>query len=53
MALGGWLAGAIYDWTGCYAAALVNGIAWDIVNVAIAVWLHHRKRRRADGACAA
>ena len=36
MALGGWLAGAIYDWTGSYAAALVNGIAWNIVNIAIA-----------------
>jgi MFS family permease len=53
MALGGWLAGAIYDWTGSYAAALVNGIAWNIVNMAIAAWLLHRKRRRAVGACAA
>ena len=26
-ALGGWLAGLIYDWTGSYTAALVNGIA--------------------------
>jgi len=53
MALGGWLAGAIYDWTGSYAAAVVNGIAWNIVNMAIAIWLLHRKRRRAVGACAA
>jgi MFS family permease len=53
MALGSWLAGAIYDWTGSYAAALVNGIAWNIVNMAIAAWLLHRKRRRAVGACAA
>jgi predicted MFS family arabinose efflux permease len=50
MALGGWLAGAIYDWTGSYAAALVNGIAWNIVNMAIVFWLLHRKRRRAVGA---
>jgi MFS family permease len=53
MALASWLAGAIYDWTGSYAAALVNGIAWNIVNMAIAAWLLHRKRRRAVGACAA
>jgi predicted MFS family arabinose efflux permease len=53
MALGGWLAGAIYDWTGSYAAALVNGIAWNIVNMAIVFWLLHRKRRRAVGARAA
>ena len=39
MALGGWLAGAIYDWTGSYAAALVNGIAWTMANMAIAFWL--------------
>jgi MFS family permease len=50
MALGGWLAGAIYDWTGSYVAALINGIAWNVVNMAIAVWLLHRKRRLAVGA---
>src|SRR5262252_9129473 len=43
MALGGWLAGAIYDWTGSYAAALVNGIAWNIMNMAIAAWLLQRR----------
>jgi MFS family permease len=39
MALGGWLAGAIYDWTGSYTAAVVNGIGWNIVNMAIVMWL--------------
>jgi MFS family permease len=53
MALGGWLAGAIYDWTGSYAAALVNGIAWNMANMAIAVWLLQRRHRRAAGAFAA
>jgi MFS family permease len=53
MALGGWLAGVIYDWTGSYAAALVNGIAWNMVNMAIAFWLLQRKRRRAAGALVA
>jgi MFS family permease len=50
MALGGWLAGAIYDWTGSYAAALINGIAWNLVTTAIAFWLLHRRHRRATGA---
>lgn len=47
MAFGGWLAGAIYDWTGSYTAALVNGIAWNAANMAIAAWLLFRLRRRA------
>lgn len=50
MALGGWLAGAIYDWTGSYAAALVNGIAWNTANMAIAFWLLQRMRWRAASA---
>jgi len=47
MALGGWMAGAIYDWTGSYAAALVNGIGWNVVNMAITAWLLQRKHRHA------
>jgi len=39
MALGGWLSGAIYDWTGSYEAAFLNGIAWNMLNMAIAFWL--------------
>jgi MFS family permease len=35
MALGGWLTGLIYDFTGSYQAAFVNGIAWNVMNVAI------------------
>ncbi|MCS3764258.1 MFS family permease [Bradyrhizobium centrosematis] len=53
MALGGWMAGAIYDATGSYASALINGIAWNIVNMAIAAWLLQRQRRQIVGACAA
>jgi MFS family permease len=49
MALGGWLAGALYDWTGSYAAALVNGIAWTIGTMAIAFWLLQQMRGRAAG----
>jgi MFS family permease len=39
MALGGWLSGEIYDWTGSYRAAFLHGIAWNLVNLAIAAWL--------------
>lgn len=47
MAFGGWLAGAIYDWAGTYAAALVNGIVWNFANMAVVAWLLLRKRRLA------
>ncbi len=43
MALGGWLSGAIYDWTRSYTAAFVNGIAWNFVNIAIVVFLLWRR----------
>ena len=33
MALGGWLTGEIFDWTGSYKAALLNGISWNILNM--------------------
>jgi MFS family permease len=39
MALGGWMSGAIFDATGSYRAAFVNGIAWNLLNVSIASWL--------------
>jgi MFS family permease len=45
MALGGWMSGAIYDVTGSYRAAFVNGIAWNLVNVSIATWLLRRSMR--------
>jgi MFS family permease len=39
MALGGWLSGWIYDLTGSYEAAFLNGIAWNLLNMGIAFWL--------------
>jgi cyanate permease len=42
MALGGWMSGAIFDATGSYDAAFVNGIAWNLLNVAIAAFLLYR-----------
>jgi MFS family permease len=46
MALGGWLSGKIFDLTGSYDAAFVNGIAWNLVNLAIVVFLIYRSRPR-------
>lgn len=36
MAIGGWLSGEIYDLTGSYEAAFLNGIAFNLLNMAIA-----------------
>jgi MFS family permease len=46
MALGGWLSGKIFDLTGSYQAAFVNGIGWNLLNLAIALMLLHRARGR-------
>ncbi|WP_240790130.1 MFS transporter [Roseomonas sp. HF4] len=53
MALGGWMAGAIFDATGSYDAAMWNGIAWNLVNLAIALWLLRRGMRLPRGWTAA
>ena len=45
MALGGWMSGAIFDYTGSYETAFANGILWDMLNVSIALWLLLRARR--------
>lgn len=44
MALGGWMSGVIFDWLGSYRAAFINGVAWNLLNVAIALWLLRRYR---------
>ncbi len=46
MALGGWLSGLIFDVTGSYQAAFVNGLAWNLVHASIMVWLLMRPGRR-------
>jgi len=46
MALGGWMSGYIFDATGSYQAAFVNGIAWNAVNATIVLWLLYRRRSR-------
>ena len=45
MAFGGWLTGAIFDLTGSYHAAFLNGIGWNLVNIAIAALLLSRSIR--------
>jgi MFS family permease len=39
MALGGWMSGALFDLTGSYRAAFVNGLIWYLLNASIALWL--------------
>jgi MFS family permease len=46
MALGGWLSGVIFDITGSYQAAFLNGIAWNVINVSLMMWLLLRGGRR-------
>jgi MFS family permease len=46
MALGGWMSGAIFDLTGSYQAAFLNGLAWNFINLTIAAWLLMRSRAR-------
>ncbi len=49
MALGGWLSGALYDLTGDYQAAFINGLLWNVLNIAIILWLLLRKRSQSLG----
>jgi MFS family permease len=46
MALGGWMSGAIFDLTGSYQAAFLNGLGWNLLNVSIAAWLLLRSSSR-------
>jgi MFS family permease len=45
MALGGWLSGEIYDYTGSYMAAFLNGIAWNVLNLGIALWVLYVRQK--------
>jgi MFS family permease len=46
MALGGWMSGVIFDLSGSYQAAFLNGLGWNLVNVSIVTWLLFRPSRR-------
>ena len=39
MALGGWMSGRIFDLTGSYRAAFLNGLAWNAVNLSVVLFL--------------
>ncbi len=44
MALGGWMSGWIFDVTGSYHVAFLNGIVWNGLNIAILAFLLLRSR---------
>jgi len=46
MALGGWMSGWIYDVSGSYHWAFLNGIVWNGLNIAIMIMLLMRSRPR-------
>jgi len=46
MAIGGWMSGKVFDLTGSYHAAFLNGIAWNLLNLSIAGFLLMRVLRR-------
>jgi MFS family permease len=52
MALGGWMTGAVFDYTGSYQAAFINGVLWNVLNIAIVLWLMSRRRPAAPAAMA-
>jgi MFS family permease len=45
MALGGWMSGAVFDLTGSYQAAFLNGIGWNLLNLTIVGFLLRRALR--------
>jgi MFS family permease len=46
MAFGGLVSGWIFDLTGSYQAAFINGVLWNFLNLAIIGWLMLRRERR-------
>ncbi|OWW21960.1 MFS transporter [Noviherbaspirillum denitrificans] len=46
MALGGWMSGKIFDLTGSYRMAFINGVGWNLFNLALVSWLFMRAHRQ-------
>ena len=49
MAFGGWASGLVFDATGSYRMAFLHGLGWNLVNMAIAIWLILRTREKVGG----
>jgi MFS family permease len=47
MALGGYMSGVLFDLSGSYRAAFFNSIGWNLLNLALALFLLRRAQRRA------
>ena len=39
MAFGGWVSGFIFDLTGSYSLAFLNGIIWNVINILLIIFL--------------
>jgi MFS family permease len=50
MSFGGWVSGVIFDATGSYTAAFINGLAWNALNISIMVGLLLRARANSANA---
>ena len=46
MALGAWMSGVIFDLTGSYLQAFLNGFLWNLLNIAIVLFLMRRRTHR-------
>jgi len=50
MSFGGWVSGVIFDATGSYAAAFINGLAWNALNITLMAALLLRARASSEKA---
>lgn len=50
MAFGGYISGLIYDLFASYRVAFLNGLAWNLINLAVVSWLMLRARPRVQAA---
>ena len=47
MALGGWMSGRVFDLTGSYHAAFINGVLWNLINLSVVLFLLFKLRAKA------
>ena len=43
MAVGGWMSGVVFDLSGSYRMAFLNGLLWNLVNLGIVSFLMTRR----------